>query len=232
MDFPDVGAGTAIVRIVAPADVSRMRPNGVDGDASLRVQRMAEAPAMAPTARGWAYLESQAFSIRSMVAASFMRNCNTVVELGAGLHSIEKFLGGKHRNVIVIDPLLHDRTAGELNGHACAVDHVRARFQDLRWQIDAGANFGLVMLGMELQGMNEADFAMLYRLIDTASTTVIEFPTSWQVSRDQFAEIRRRTRTREVFMSRVDFSGNEFGDLSNSWPPRCDREIHVLQPVD
>jgi hypothetical protein len=71
---------------------------------------------------------------------------------------------------------------------------------------------------------------MLYQLISGASVTVIEFPTSWHVSQEQFAAIRRRTRTREAFTCKLDLQGNELGDLSNSWPPRCDREIHVLEP--
>lgn len=84
------------------------------------------------------------------------------------------------------------------------------------------------MLGMELQGMEDDDRRMLYQLIDGASVTVIEFPTSWYVSQDQFSEIRKETRTRGVFTCKLDLQDNEFGDLSNSWPLRCDREIHVL----
>jgi len=231
VEFPEVGVGTAIVRITEPADVPRARPHEPAAGGSLRVERVADAPARAPAGRGWAYLESPSFSVRSMIAASFMRGCDTVIELGAGRRSIEHFLGGTHRSVIVIDPLLHDRSTCELNGAPCAVEHVRARFQDLRWHLGADASFGLVMLGMELQNMAEADFTMLFRLVDAARATVIEFPTSWWVSQEQFQRLQHETRTREVFFARIDLSGNDFGDLSNSWPPRCDREIHVLQPA-
>lgn len=173
VDFPNVGAGTAVLRIVAEHDNARLRP----ADATLlRVERVGPAPALAPTGRSWAYLQSQAFSVRSMVAASFLRTCDTVVELGAGPASIDQFLAGSHRSVIVVDPLLRERNADTLNGAACAVEHVRARFQDLRWHVPSDASYGLVLLGMEMQGMDEDDFARLYWLVDGAQATVIEFP--------------------------------------------------------
>ena len=225
VDFRDVGAGTAVVRMVStPA----LQPRPVMCETAVQVRRRANAPAFAPSGKNWAYLESPAFGTRSVLAASFLRECSTVIELGAGKATIDQFLTGQHASVIVLDPLLTERTMDTLNGRSCAIEHVRARFQDVDWIRTGVGNYGLVMLGLELQGMEDGDHRMLYQLIDGASVTVIEFPTSWYVSQDQFAEMRRRTRTRAIFTCKLDLQGNEFGDLSNSWPPRCDREIHVL----
>jgi len=227
VDFPDVGVGTAVVRIIA-AGAPQLRP--LTRETAIQVRRRAETPAFAPSEKSWAYLESPSFSVRSVIAASFLKECSTVVELGAGKATIDQFLSGPHASVIVVDPLLTENTRDTLNGYACEIEHVRARFQDVDWLATGTGTYGLVMLGMELQEMSDGDRATLYQLIDGAGVTVIEFPTSWHVSQEQFAAIRQRTRTREVFTCKLDLDGNEFGDLSNSWPPRCDREIHVLVP--
>jgi Methyltransferase domain len=227
VDFADVGCGTAIVQIVP---VPPPPPRPATGGTAVQVRRRANAPVFAPAAVGWAYLESPAFGVRGVIAASFLRDCSTVVELGGGKATIDQFLTGSHASVIVVDPLLPDRTLDTLNGSPCAVEHVRARFQDLDWVVTGAGSYGIVMLGLELQGLVDDDCIMLWQLIGGARVTVAEFATSWHVSREQFAAIRQRTHTREIFTCKLDLQGNELGDLSHSWPPRCDREIHVLVP--
>ena len=68
------------------------------------------------------------------------------------------------------------------------------------------------------------------RLVMPKEIDVKEIRSRADLSQEQFADIRRKTHTREEFTCKLDLQGNEFGDLSNSWPPRCDREIHVLVP--
>jgi Methyltransferase domain len=98
LEFPDKGAGTAIVRIAASEDKPRIRPPPRSNSSALRAELLANSPALAPAGRSWGYLESDAFSVRSMIAASFMRDCDTVVELGAGKASIDRFLAGEHQS--------------------------------------------------------------------------------------------------------------------------------------
>ena len=86
------------------------------------------------------------------------------------------------------------------------------------------------MLGLELQGLEPYDYAVLYNLVNRAKVIIIEFSTSWSPSREQFELIKAHTRTQIIFHTKLDLEGNDFGNLDNSWPPRCDREIHVLEP--
>jgi hypothetical protein len=106
---------------------------------------------------------------------------------------------------------------------------MRARFQDLRWQILHPGDYGLVMLGLEIQGLSAHDEQVLYELVDGARVTVIEFPSSWQPSRQQFEQICANTSVSETLRFGLDLAGNDVGDLTGSWPPRCDRELHVLR---
>jgi hypothetical protein len=73
-------------------------------------------------------------------------------------------------------------------------------------------------------------YTTLYQLINHAKVTVIEFPPSWAPSREQFEMIRNNTQTTVTFRTTLDLEGNDFGNLENSWPPRCEREIYVLEP--
>jgi predicted O-methyltransferase YrrM len=235
IDLPDIGFGTAIVRIVAEEKQHTTTPSAMRlqyGDhVAVMVRRKPDTPALAPPHIGWKYLESEAFSTRSVVAAHFLRDCPMVIEIGGGRATIDSFLTGRHQRVVVVDPFLRERRVGAIDDGRCAVQHIRARFQDVDWRIEQPGKYGLVMLGLELQGLGEDDRQMLYALVNGARATVIEFPTSWQPSCDQFRAIRQNTRTCERFACKIDLSGNPVGDLENSWPPRFDREIHVLEPL-
>jgi hypothetical protein len=180
--------------------------------------------------KGWNYLNSDAFTTRYVLAAHFVRECRAVVEIGGSVPSIDDFLTGIHDSVLVIDPRIEESDSDMLRGKRCRVAHVRARFQDVDWQVLAGIDYGLVMLGLYLDGLEPCHYEMLYRLINQARVTVIEFPPSWEPSRRQFEMIRANTRTRVTFQVLLDLTYNDLGNLENSWPPRCDRAIHVLQP--
>lgn len=98
VDFPDLGAGTAVVRIVsAPA----LQPRPAISETAVQVRRRVNTPAFAPSGKNWAYLESPAFGRRRVLAASFLRECSTVIDLGAGKATIDQFLTGQHVSVIV-----------------------------------------------------------------------------------------------------------------------------------
>lgn len=233
VDFPDIGAGTAILRVnrsvTEPVHTAGQR--SIDSPGAISVRRKPNAPALAPPERDWKYLASPAFAMRSVLAAHFLRECPTVVEIGGGRVPINDFLTGHHEFVLVVDPFLREARWDTLNARLCAVWHVRARFQDLIWRIDRPRDYGLVMLGLELQGLSDDDRAALYLLVNRARRTVVEFPTSWDPSRAQFEELLRACRLRVLQSCKLDLSGNDVGDMTGSWPPRFDRELHVLEPM-
>jgi hypothetical protein len=72
---------------------------------------------------------------------------------------------------------------------------------------------------------------VLLGLVAQASVTCIEFPTSWGESQGQIERIRAGTLTRDHYCAKLDLTGNDVGDLRGSWPPRYDRQLHVLVPA-
>lgn len=233
VDFPDLGEGTAVVRIGRPMgsfrfkELAEVNPPGA-GD--IQVTRREPVQPTAPLEKGWKYLESDAFAMRYVLAAHWVESCRSVIEIGGSRISIDQYLRGGPERVVVLDPQLRESHRETLHGRPCRVSRVRARFQDVDWHIPKGAEYGLVMLGLEMQGLEARDWETLYQLVNRAQVTVIEYPPSWPPSCEQFARIRDHTHTTTRFRGRLDLEGNEFGDLTNSWPPRCDRELHVLAP--
>ncbi len=233
VDFKDIGAGTALVRIGKRPGNSRfksMSSANPQSDDRITVTRREDAVPLCAEGKEWKYLESQAFATRYILAAQFIGSCRSVIEIGGAKTPIDRFLMGTHDSVIVLDPFIRECETDSLNGTPCAVSHVRARFQDVDWYIPADADYGLVILGLEIQGLEPHHYETLYELINRASVTVIEFPPSWAPSREQFEMIRSNTATKARLQMAIDFEGNDFGNLENSWPPRCDRKTYVLEP--
>ena len=231
IDFPNLGEGTALLRIGKAGTDSRVQNTSLGTQESvIRVARHPDARPVAPATRNWQYLDSPAFATRYVLAAHFVKECRCVIEIGGTTSPIDHFLTGTHQQVLVLDPFVSESHSPTLNGKPCAVAHVRARFQDVDWHVPRDAEYGLVMLGMDIQGMESHHYEQLFELVNRATVTVIEFPTSWAPSREQFNRIQAGTNTQVTFQARLDLQGNDFGNLENSWPPRCDREIHVLQP--
>jgi hypothetical protein len=228
VDFPGVGAGTALVRIREGGEAPRPAP--FHAGSGLRATARDGAPMLPPPSIGWRYLESESFSIRHVVAAHFLRPCRTIVELGASARGIEAYLTGEHDEVLIIDPQAKSARWDPAPGRPFGVSRIRARFQDIDWDVPAGASFGMVLLGMELQGMSEDDYRRLFDLLNRAQAVVIEFPRSWEPSRLQFEKILASTRTRVRCRALIELAGNDFGDLTNSWPARTDRDLYVLEP--
>ncbi|RYE61622.1 MAG: class I SAM-dependent methyltransferase, partial [Oxalobacteraceae bacterium] len=182
VDFPDIGEGTAVVRIGKPSSHLRSSPAGIvqgEADKRIRVTRHTDAPPLAPEGKEWKYLESSAFASRYVLAAHWVGQCRSVIEIGGSRTPIDDYLTGDHSSVLVLDPFIREHRKATLRGKPCDVSHVRARFQDVDWYIPPGTDYGLVMLGLEIQGMNEYQHRILYQLVDGAKVTVIEFPPSW-----------------------------------------------------
>lgn len=228
VDFREVGEGTAVLRLgdLRPVENS---PNG-NGNV-ISVTRHDNAVAVGPSQKAWKYLESKAFATRYVIAAHFLAQCRSVIEIGGSKTPIDLFLTGQHDSVVVLDPLIRESRLTTLNGNPCAISHVRARFQDVDWNVPPAADYGMIMMGLEIQGLEQHHYEKLFQLINGAKVTVIEFPPSWEPSRQQFEMIKSRTNTRVTQQMLLNLENNDYGDLTNSWPPRCDRMIYLLERV-
>jgi hypothetical protein len=230
IDFPDLGVGTALVRIGKLPGASQFRAPAATGQNQITVRRRADALPLASPDTEWKYMETEAFASRYVLAAHFVGPCRSVIEIGGAKTPIDVFLTGHHDSIVVLDPFIREHSRTTFNGKPCSVAHVRARFQDVDWHVPENTDFAMVMMGLEIQGLEPRDYEILYSLVNRARVTVIEFTPSWAVSRDQFEMIKNKTNTEVTLRVGLDLEGNDFGDLTNSWPPRCDRSIYVLEP--
>ena len=230
VDFREIGEGTAVLRL-GDFHVNGNSAKTVEPSSVITVTRHDDALAIGPADKDWKYLESKAFAARYVLAAHFVANCRSVIEIGGSKTPIDLFLTGEHDSVVVLDPLIRESRRSELNGKPCAVSHVRARFQDVDWNVPPNADYGMIMMGLEIQGLEPHHYQKLFQLINGAKVTVIEFPPSWQPSRQQFEMIKSNTKSGVTLQMLLNLENNDYGDLTNSWPPRCDRMIYVLEPV-
>ena len=228
IDFPNVGYGTALVRITAAEEP------GLEDREPVSLIVKADGTTLKPPHTGWEYLESEAFTIRSVIAASFLNQCQAIVEIGGISPAIDEFLHEDHLSIIVIDQFTRE-TKHVLQKLGPKIEpnkvrRVRARFQDLEWTILQPRKYGLVMLDFEIPGMNEDDCQRLFRLVDNSQVTILEFSSSSEPSRQQFSLLRHHTSMRERFICKLDLRGNDVSLLSDTQLPDFNREIHVLEP--
>jgi hypothetical protein len=148
--------------------------------------------------------------------------------------SIDQFLLEDHLSIIVVDQFIREtkHVLQEVGPkmRPSKVRRVSARFQELEWTILQPYKYGLVMLDFELPGMSGDDYQRLFRLVDNSQVTILEFPSSWEPSRQQFRLLRRHTSMRERFVCKLDLRGNDVGSLAGCQFPDFNREIHVLEP--
>lgn len=170
---------------------------------------------------GWNYLYSDIFKIRYLIAAHYLRECPHVIEIGGYKTPIDQFLQHDYESVVVLDPLVEPKESGRIR-------HIACDYRDFDTTSLDGSAYGLAILGFDLPLSDQ-----LYRLANGARRTVVEFPEdpTWTQSRDGFNAFLAHTRLRQIAQMRLDLSGNEYGDLTDSWPPRVYRNIYVLEPA-
>lgn len=165
----------------------------------------------------WEYLWSEPFKSRSVLGAYFLRNCPTIIELGGYKTPITNFVTPE-KKVFVIDPRTDELLCGN-------VQQLTVRFED--WQGELEKPYGVLILGLELH-MPEEGWVKLFNLIEQAEVAVIEVPTEHIHSVQQFARICQNTTKKRAVRINLDLYDNDFGDMNNSAPPKCLRQINVL----
>lgn len=141
-----------------------------------------------------------------------------MVEIGGYKTPISGFLNSEQKSIVIdprIEPLRTDKS-----------EHLAIGFED--WVGEVLCPYGVLILGIELH-MYESGWEKLYRLINGSEITVIEVPVEHCHSVDQFKRIREKVNKKAVMSILMDLSGNDFGDLSGSAPPKTLRQINVLK---
>lgn len=167
----------------------------------------------------WKYLDSEAFRTRYVLAAHFLRECRTIIEIGGYKTPIDEFLTHDFESVLVLDPLVADPAAVDPR-----VRRIRQEYQQFDFSPYEGLDYGLVLIGFDFTPTEQ-----LAALVRQAKVLVVEFAedSSWTQSRNQFSELMLQAgRTAELQIS-LGYEGNDFGDLRGSWPPRTERKLLV-----
>ena len=180
----------------------------------------------------WGYLDTQALQTRYVIAAHFLRNAKSIVEIGGYRDNvITRFLTGSHHAVTVysLDAEFEALELESLNGTACRVRHIKDYFQGYPYADEA---LGVVALGLEIFG----DMDPFYELLRRSQVAVIEVPVDHAPSVECLNLIRKNVEVRVVCQINLDFSPNEEilrDELSktNMNVPFWKRNMYVLEPA-
>lgn len=171
----------------------------------------------------WKYLLSEPFQVRHVLAAHFVRDCDHIVEVGGYKLPITWFLtAGQHKSITVIDPLVTPLVSDRHNGYVCTVRHVATEVQLMPIP---ESKFGLVALGLNVRG----DPRHFYEMVACAEIVVLEFPPDFDPSVELFENTLAYSRKQITLKFDLDLSGNDFGDMTDSYPPRPKRRMVVLK---
>lgn len=168
----------------------------------------------------WKYLYSDIFRLRHIVAAQYLKKLGTVIEIGGYVDPITNYLGRK-QNIVVLDERLPQSI------YTRRIKHIQQNFP-FDFEIRTPQNYGILMLGMHLE-MSDEGWQKLFNLINGSKVTVIEVPTEFIPSNNQLLNITTSTNKKVSAQVELDFSGNDFGDLTDSAPPFVKRKIYIFK---
>lgn len=172
----------------------------------------------------WSYLKSEALQTRYKLAASYVQGFEYIVEIGGYLTPITNFIDpAKYRKILSIDPL------GEQSSRDNVL-HLRVKYQDIDiFQYVEPKKYALIILGLDLE-IEES----LISIVKSSARFIVEYPIDleWQRSHEEMLEIINRCNLSLEVSVDIDCSGNDFGNLENSYPPRTSRRFNVFRVDD
>ncbi len=132
-----------------------------------------------------AYLDTELFQSRQVLAAYYLRSCTTILEIGGFVSPVCDFLGHQPKHVIILDPRITAGVDQQLHGRPCQYERVRCRFQEYSLQL-APRSYGCAILGYSLKGMEadsgQAAWSQLVTLVSQASVAVLEYAPDWPLA--------------------------------------------------
>lgn len=176
---------------------------------------------------GLAHLEGPASQVRQALAAHYLRDFSTIVEIGGFLNPISDHLVHDPTAVWVVDPKIAPQESDRLKGRRCAVRHIRAKYQAVDFA-GVARPYALVMLGysMKAYGSKEALDPVLISLVDHADRVVLEWAQALKRATAQIPALLSRPGLRQSV--RMDYRLQD-GVIEHS--PYADRTLVVLDRV-
>ena len=179
--------------------------------------------------KDWKYLETEVFFTRQMIAASVVRDCKVVIEVGSYKTPTYPFFRTKHGLIVCIDPIGKDKNGEVSVGKLKITEDLRVFAETLEEafeELEGLKNFGLIALGFELHA---TQFGYFSDLVSRSKVTVLECWEDHSPYKGIRAYLAAHCDKKVAFRLGMDMSGNKFGDLTDSWPPRTNRELVVLR---
>lgn len=164
----------------------------------------------------WKYLYSKPFQIRYVIAAHYLKDCPSIIEIGGYKSPITDFLSHPFKQVVSVDPLIEPRREQRIL-------HAKEDFRTFNFTPYTKDPYALVILGLDLP----MDMK-LYYLAAGARRLIIEFPPKHPPSKLQFDTLVESLGLNIELKVGLDLSGNDFGDLTGSSPVFPHRELYVL----
>lgn len=169
----------------------------------------------------WSYLLSPSFRLRQVLAAHLVENCPNVIEIGSYRSPISNFMKTSHTNVVLIDPRLDNVLP---NDRIFNLVPIKSSFHVIN--PEPYFPFALVALGVDVEEGLSEDFV---NWCGMSSFCVLEYPPDWERSVQLINKVVSDRRKRVVLQADLDLTGNDFGDLSQSWHVRPKRRLVVFQ---
>lgn len=174
------------------------------------------------------HLDGIGASMRQVLAAHFLVDCEHILEIGGHVRPITDYLTHHPKSVTSIDPKTAPYDAYLLNGHICRVRHIASKFQDVEYDRPKGS-YGLVLLGYSLKplGRQSPLGERLFSLVDNARVIVLEYSPALERATSQVPEIIGRTTLKIRTSLDLRLNDPEIVDT-----PYADRRLVVLDPID
>lgn len=175
----------------------------------------------------WKYLESDPFKARQILAAHHLKDCKNILEVGGYKTPITQFLQGYHESVTVVDPLAKPYSCDTLNGKHCEVRHLPIKIEEHK---PKGNEDGFLFLGME--EISQDASARIIDIMKKCKVNILEFAPSWFPAAKEFNKILETGFFHVDKRIILDLSGNNFGDLTDSYAPHPIRHMYLLVPKE
>lgn len=172
----------------------------------------------------WHYLESEPYRARYAIAAWFLRDCDTIIEIGGYKTPISDFANRK-QCVVVIDPRL-ERTVKHPNSDFGGYWHVAKRWQDWEGPMPIPGCYGAAMLGVEFD-QDPRDCPSLLEMLAGAQRVVLEYVTDYAVAAEHVQQIMDALKRPVIADITLTIDGKV--DPKDGWPPRGNRRMLVLE---
>lgn len=152
-----------------------------------------------------------------------MRECDTIIEVGADDLSISQFLTVTHHKVVCVGP---NATLEPASDTGSMIEHIRAPIEQVADSIGILGTLGVVALGLEINGAEGIESVL--DLVRKCKTAVLECASNFRPAMDQLTYLVVHGEKHVLVKMAFDVSGSTI-ESSGKYPLRPKRLLYVLE---